>query len=58
MLKTLLVIIRATVGFAWLYYRFCERPYMRKPATKLSTQRLEEPAPVFNSNVSIATEEA
>ena len=58
MLNTLLVITPATIGFAWLYYRFCEKPYMRKPATKPSEQRLEEPTPVFNSNVSIATEEA
>ncbi|HKO45766.1 MAG TPA: acyltransferase [Pyrinomonadaceae bacterium] len=57
-LNTLLVITPATIGFAWLYYRFCEKPYMRKPATKPSEQRVEEPTPVFNSNVSIATEEA
>ena len=57
-LNTLLVITPATVGFAWLFYRLCEKPYMRKAPPKTSEQRVEEPAPVFTSSVSIATEEA
>jgi peptidoglycan/LPS O-acetylase OafA/YrhL len=57
-LNTLLVIVPATVGFAWLYYRFCEKPYMRKAPAKTSEQRAEEPLPGFSSNVSVATEEA
>ena len=57
-LNTLLVITPATIGFAWLFYRFCEKPYMRKPEPELTPQRVKEPAPVFSSNVSIATEEA
>lgn len=56
-LNTLLVIVPATVGFAWFYYRFCEKPYMRKqPATTLP--QVEESGPVFSSSVSVATEEA
>lgn len=31
MVNTFLVVIPATVGFAWLFYLFCEKPYMRKP---------------------------
>jgi peptidoglycan/LPS O-acetylase OafA/YrhL len=57
-LNTLLVITPATIAFAWLFYRFCEKPYMRKLVAKSTAQRAEEPAPVFNSNVTIVTEEA
>ncbi len=57
-LNTLLIITPATVGFAWLFYRFCEKPYMSKAAQKTAAHRVEEPAPVFSSNVSIAAEEA
>jgi peptidoglycan/LPS O-acetylase OafA/YrhL len=31
-LNTLLIIVPATVVFAWLFFWFCERPYMHKPA--------------------------
>ena len=57
-LNTLLVIVPATVGFAWLYYRFCEKPYMRKAPAQTFEQRAEESGPVFSPNVSVATEEA
>jgi len=30
MLNTLLIVTPATVGFAWLFFRFCEKPYMRR----------------------------
>jgi peptidoglycan/LPS O-acetylase OafA/YrhL len=29
-LNTLLIVIPATVGFAWLFFLVCEKPYMRK----------------------------
>src|SRR6266511_1621666 len=29
-LNALLIVIPATVMFAWLFFRFCEKPYMRK----------------------------
>jgi peptidoglycan/LPS O-acetylase OafA/YrhL len=29
-LNTLLIVVPATVAFAWVFYRFCEKPYMRK----------------------------
>ena len=32
MLNTLLLVVPATVTAAWLFFRFCERPYMRKPS--------------------------
>jgi len=31
MVNTFLVVTPATIIFAWLYYLFCEKPYMRKP---------------------------
>ena len=57
-LNTLLVITPASVGFAWLFYRLCEKPYMRKLEWKPVEHRIAEPSPVFASNVAIATEEA
>ena len=30
MVNTFLVVTPATIGFAWLFYLFCEKPYMRK----------------------------
>ena len=29
-LNSLLIVIPATIAFAWVFYRFCEKPYMRK----------------------------
>jgi hypothetical protein len=29
-LNMLLIVVPATIGFAWLFYLICERPYMRK----------------------------
>ncbi len=31
-LNTLLIVVPATVAFAWVFYLFCEKPYMRKKA--------------------------
>jgi peptidoglycan/LPS O-acetylase OafA/YrhL len=56
-LNTLLIITPATVGFAWLFYRVCERPYMRKREPAPRIERNEQ-APIFVSNVSVVAEEA
>jgi peptidoglycan/LPS O-acetylase OafA/YrhL len=52
-LNTLLIVVPATVAFAWLFYKFCEKPYMRKVGSKpqrTEEQRAEEPVPVFVGN--------
>jgi peptidoglycan/LPS O-acetylase OafA/YrhL len=46
MINTLLVTVPATVAFAWLFYRFCEKPYMRKTSSK-ATQPEEIRPPIF-----------
>jgi peptidoglycan/LPS O-acetylase OafA/YrhL len=43
-LNALLIVIPATVLFAWVFYRFCEKPYMRK----------QSPVPSPESPVAIA----
>jgi peptidoglycan/LPS O-acetylase OafA/YrhL len=30
MLNTLFIVIPATIAFAWIFFQFCEKPYMRK----------------------------
>jgi peptidoglycan/LPS O-acetylase OafA/YrhL len=32
MLNTLLIVTPATVAFAWLFFQYCEKPYMKKRA--------------------------
>ena len=44
-LNTLLIVVPATVVFAWLFFLFCEKPYMRK--TVMKVDQLEETSPVF-----------
>ena len=44
-LNTLLIVVPATVVFAWLFFLFCEKPYMRKVVRNVD--RLEEPSAVF-----------
>jgi peptidoglycan/LPS O-acetylase OafA/YrhL len=46
MLNTLLVITPATIAFAWVFFRFCEKPYMRK-ATVKKAKTEEEVNPLF-----------
>ena len=50
-MNTLLIVVPATVAFAWLFYRFCEKPYMRtltsKRVIRAEGQRAEDPPPVF-----------
>ena len=57
MLNALLIVVPATVGFAWVFYRFCEKPYMRKATPR--AEALEKPAaqtPVFVSNMPVGEE--
>lgn len=42
MVNTFLVITPATIIFAWLFYLFCEKPYMRKPQTADSRGRRQD----------------
>ena len=60
-LNTLLIVVPATVAFAWLFFRFCERPYMRKAVRKVQRadgSRAEEPASVFVQNMPAVADEA
>ncbi len=53
MLNTLLIVVPATVLFAWLFFQVCEKPFMKKIQVKINevqqpeTSRDNEPAPVF-----------
>jgi peptidoglycan/LPS O-acetylase OafA/YrhL len=43
MVNTLLIVTSATVLFAWLFFQFCEKPYMRKTAeTDRRSKRQEQ----------------
>jgi len=46
MVNALMIVVPATVGFAWLFFRFCEKPYMRKPATT-SDRTDKRPVPQY-----------
>jgi len=52
-LNTLLIVVPATVAFAWLFFQFCEKPFMKKVERKVIDQhraeepRVKEPTPVF-----------
>ncbi|HKR59305.1 MAG TPA: acyltransferase [Pyrinomonadaceae bacterium] len=50
MVNTFLVVTPATIFFAWLFYLFCEKPYMRK---KLSSSEF----PVSSSEVPVSSSE-
>lgn len=41
MLNTLLIVTPATIAFAWLFFQYCEKPYMRKVA--VGRGRRQEP---------------
>lgn len=53
MVNTLLVIVPATVAFAWLFFQICEKPFMRKMDRKVNKDRqiedtrADESAPRF-----------
>ena len=49
-LNSLLIVVPATIAFAWVFFRFCEKPYMRKVVrivARMEEHRTEEAAPVF-----------
>jgi len=53
MVNTLLIVVPATVAFAWLFFQICEKPFMRKMNRKvkedrqIEVARADESAPVF-----------
>jgi peptidoglycan/LPS O-acetylase OafA/YrhL len=55
MVNAFAIVVPTTIGFAWLFFRFCENPYMRKPVTRMDRTeewrvpdyREEESTPVF-----------
>ena len=55
-LNSLLIVVPATVVFAWVFYLFCEKPYMRKRVRKVES--LDEPAPVFAPTIPAVADEA
>ncbi len=55
-LNALLIVMPATVAFAWMFYKFCEKPYMRKAVRKIDWA--EEPAPVFVQSIPSLLDEA
>lgn len=60
-LNTLLIITPATVEFAWLFYRFSEKPFMSKAVRKVGRAegyRTEEPTRVFAQSITTVPEEA
>ena len=51
MLNTLLIVTPATIAFAWLFFQYCEKPYMKKVAGvgtggRSRRQEQEEEAPI------------
>ena len=59
-LNTLLIIVPATLGFAWVFYVFCEKPYMRTTVRKAARteEPLDEPVTAFSQNLPAVAEEA
>jgi peptidoglycan/LPS O-acetylase OafA/YrhL len=64
--NALVIVVPATIGFAWVFFRFCEKPYMRKAVRKTNSmqgQRLpeyreEELTPVFAQSMPAMADEA
>jgi peptidoglycan/LPS O-acetylase OafA/YrhL len=60
-LNTLLIVLPATLAFAWVFYRLCEKPFMRKAAKKVERteeQRAAEVVPVFAQSLPAIADEA
>jgi len=58
-LNTLLVVVPATVAFAWLFFQFCEKPFMRKVEVKTAEEpRAQEPTQVFAGSIASVPDEA
>jgi peptidoglycan/LPS O-acetylase OafA/YrhL len=47
MLNTLLIVTPATIAFAWLFFLFCEKPYMRRASEKRALREEPHREPVF-----------
>ncbi len=60
-LNMLLIVVPATIAFAWVFYRFCEKPYMRKTAqtaARSEPDSAEETATVFAQPLPAIADEA
>ncbi len=63
-LNTILIVVPATVVFAWLFFQFCEKPFMRKvarsPLEKSLAEEMgpEESSPVFTQALPAVADEA
>jgi peptidoglycan/LPS O-acetylase OafA/YrhL len=60
-LNSLLIVVPATLAFAWLFYRFCEKPYMRKAAKRAVRTEIdlaEATAPVFSPALPVIADKA
>jgi peptidoglycan/LPS O-acetylase OafA/YrhL len=60
-LNSLLIVVPATIAFAWVFYRFCEKPYLRRAVRKVERveeHRTEEPLPVFSQTLPAVADEA
>lgn len=55
-LNTLLVVVPATVAFAWLFFQFCEKPFMRKVEPKKAEESADEPSARFSPLPAVADE--
>lgn len=65
MVNAFAIVVPATIAFAWLFFRFCEKPYMRKALpTRFREQhpvpeyREEELTPVFPQTMPVMADEA
>jgi peptidoglycan/LPS O-acetylase OafA/YrhL len=60
-INTLLIVAPATIAFAWLFFRYCEKPYMRKAVGKTERakeDRAEETASMFGKRLPAVADEA
>jgi peptidoglycan/LPS O-acetylase OafA/YrhL len=58
-LNTMLIVVPATVAFAWLFFQFCEKPFMRKIDRKVTEDAgATEPVQVFAGNTPPLPDEA
>jgi peptidoglycan/LPS O-acetylase OafA/YrhL len=60
-LNALLIVIPATLMFAWLFYKFCEKPYMKQAVRRVDRvveRDAGEPTPVFAQTLPAVADEA
>ena len=61
LISALVVVIPATVAFAWVFYQFCERPFMSGPvkpqSKKFGEESSEAPQPIFGQILVAQTED-